>query len=93
VGGDEFGVLLADYGDVDAAAAAERIRVAVQHRCGVRGATVSIGGAGCESDRSATTLDADRALREAKSHGGNTVSVWASEADVSGDLPAPPRAS
>ena len=73
LGGDEFGVLLANQRAAEAVAVAERIRAAVQRRCSSHHATVSIGGAGCDGDQFAATLEADRALYLAKAHGRNTV--------------------
>jgi diguanylate cyclase (GGDEF)-like protein len=75
LGGDEFGVLLAHQHDSDAAAVAERIRVAVQQRCTAQHVTVSIGASCCSGDQFAATLEADRALYAAKAHGRNTVAL------------------
>jgi diguanylate cyclase (GGDEF)-like protein len=83
-GGEEFVVLLPEATEVQALAAAERLRAAVERACSARGAvdapggggvTVSIGVAGLPADSGmepAALLDAaDRALYRAKALGRN----------------------
>ncbi|MGO9752261.1 MAG: EAL domain-containing protein [Solirubrobacteraceae bacterium] len=73
-GGDEFVVVLADTPLEVAAEIAERIRVQVEHDLTDPQLTVSIGLSVCgHADRRRWTLDADRALYEAKEHGRNQI--------------------
>jgi len=72
--GDEFVVLLPDTSATAAAEIGERIRWAVRSELEDRSVTVSIGASVPDhADRRRTTLDADRALYEAKEAGRNQV--------------------
>jgi diguanylate cyclase len=72
--GDEFVVLLPDTSATAAAEIGERIRGAVRSELEDRSVTVSIGASVPDhADRRRTTLDADRALYEAKEAGRNQV--------------------
>lgn len=72
-GGDEFVVLMPGMDPEGAAAAAERIRTAVQHEHSYPPITVSIGVAGLGQDTRQTSLSIDEALYTAKTAGRNRV--------------------
>lgn len=72
-GGDEFVVLMPGAGGDEAAAAAERIRAAIQDESTYPPITVSIGVADLGRDTRQTSLSIDQALYKAKTAGRNRV--------------------